>query len=358
MDTYQGEAKILPAPTGASLLDSWLESLGARFPVPGAPPIELAGWRDEYQRLSRDWGVVPRPWISMLSMTGEDRVRFLNGLVTCDVKALEKGQATYGFATDLKGRILTDLVVVAFEDRLLLEVPTTIARTFEEHLLKYVIADRVAISHESHLTSVLFAGPELGESQCGIPLPEKTLSGLQGEVQGVAVQVVRGRDMGSIPQVSMWIPSTDAESLLEDLGLGSRVAGWRAWETLRVEAGIPLFGRDFDGSNFPQETVQDEAVSYEKGCYLGQEVVARIHYRGGVQRMVRAIVLEGGDWELAGADILADDRKVGRLTSLVYSPRCSAYLGLAVIHSRAEVGIRVKLAGSTGIVREVPLDFS
>ncbi|HEY0553554.1 MAG TPA: glycine cleavage T C-terminal barrel domain-containing protein, partial [Thermoanaerobaculia bacterium] len=125
---------------------------------------------------------------------------------------------------------------------------------------------------------------------------------------------------------------------------------------LRAEAGIPRFGRDFGAENFPQETGAEEAVSYTKGCYLGQEVVARIHYRGGVQKSLRGLVFDCAA-PAPGAALLAEGREAGTVTTVVDSIALGRPIGLAILHRRgAGTGIRLEVAGGgTAEVRDLPL---
>jgi folate-binding protein YgfZ len=121
-----------------------------------------------------------------------------------------------------------------------------------------------------------------------------------------------------------------------------------AVEIARIEDGELRFGVDFSGENFPQETGRDSAVSYSKGCYLGQEVVARIHYRGGVQRLPRGLRFDGDRLADAGAELLFEGRSVGRATSAAQSPRFGA-IGLALLHQRgAAPGNRLEVSGGGG----------
>ena len=123
-----------------------------------------------------------------------------------------------------------------------------------------------------------------------------------------------------------------------------------------IENGELLFGVDFSGENFPQETGRDADISYTKGCYLGQEVVARIHYRGGVQRQPRGLLFEDGGMPPAGVELLLDGRAVGRATSVAESPRFGA-IGLGLLHQRgAAPGTRLEVAGD-GAVEVVELPF-
>jgi folate-binding protein YgfZ len=128
-------------------------------------------------------------------------------------------------------------------------------------------------------------------------------------------------------------------------------------EILRVEAGIPRFGRDFGPENFPQETGADEAVSFTKGCYLGQEVVARIHYRGGVQKALRGLVFAAGRGPRTGTRLFHDGREVGAATTVVESVALGRPVGLGIVHRRAaEPGNTLELeGGGQAEVRDLPL---
>jgi aminomethyltransferase len=177
-------------------------------------------------------------------------------------------------------------------------------------------------------------------------------------VLGTEVRLQRGGP--SVPwDYTLWVAASVAPHLIESLlkQEGVRRAGFEALEVLRVEQGLLRFGSDYGPENFPQETGLEEAVSYTKGCYLGQEVVARIHYRGGVQKMPRGLVFEEGASPQPGAAVLADGRESGTVTSVVRSPALDRSVGLAILHRRAAApGTRLDVAGGgTAEVRELPL---
>jgi len=313
----------------------------------------------EHRALRDACGLLVRSDVRGLEMTGEDRARFLNGLVTCDVKTLAPGAGVYGFLTQVKGRVLADVTVLALEDRLWLALPASEAEAIADHLARYVIVDRVEIRPLSGLRPVALIGPgaaaAMGGAEHGF---EKVYSHREVEVHGVRTRVVREADLG-VPAWTLWTPEDQVSTLAERLaaerlaGHGAREVGRRAWERLRVEAGRPLFGQDFGPDHFPQETgLEAEAVSYAKGCYLGQEVVARIHYRGGVNRLLRGLRFEGFDDEAAplGQEIVHEGREAGTVTSAVRSPSLG-HVGLAVVHKRVEPGTRVAVgAGGAEVV--------
>ena len=154
-----------------------------------------------------------------------------------------------------------------------------------------------------------------------------------------------------MPALTVWPSIADAEELI--LGLleagqrfGARLVGFKALDQFRIEAGIPWYGRDFGEANLPQETGEEEAVSYSKGCYLGQEVVARLHYRGQVSRVLCGLSFDADEVPGSGTALDLEDRPAGTLTSAVFSPRVSSIVGMAMLQRRAaEVGTRLDVEG-------------
>jgi aminomethyltransferase len=291
-----------------------------------------------------------------LELIGADRLRFLHGLVSCDVKGLAAGSGTYGFFTSGQGKVLADFALLAFEDRLWLDLPPGLDSEIAAHLAKYLIADRVEIKPLEGVVPIALLGPGLPALLPGLgSLPEGVWGHAKAEIDGMVVELARHPRFGA-PGAVAWVPAGETARFAVILSTrGARPVGFDALEILRVEAGLSRFGVDFGPENFPQETGQEEtAVSYTKGCYLGQEVVARIHYRGGVQRSLRGLRFPG---ELAerGAALSFEGREVGTVGSTARSPRFGA-IGLAILHKRgAATGTRLSLPdGSLAEVVDLP----
>jgi folate-binding protein YgfZ len=280
----------------------------------------------------------------------------LNGLVSCDVKGLTAGSGTYGFFTSGQGKVLADFALLAFEDRLWLDLPPGLDSEIAAHLAKYLIADRVEVKPLDGVVPIALVGPGLAALLPELSvLPEGGWGHGRVEIGGMEVELSRHPRFGAPGSVA-WVPAESAERFAEALSeRGARPIGFEALETLRIEAGLPRFGVDFGPENFPQETGQEEAaVSYTKGCYLGQEVVARIHYRGGVQRSMRGLRF-AGELPERGAALVFDGREAGTVGSTARSPRFGG-IGLAVVHKRgAAAGTRLTLPdGSLAEVVELP----
>lgn len=318
-------------------------------------PADFGSVDGEHRALCESCGLVERSWTSGLRMEGADRVRFLNSLVTCDVASLREGEGVYGFVTQVKGRILADVRVLAGSDRLWLELPAGKRAEIAGHLGKYVIVDQVEIQPLEE-TPLALIGPGAAEVLSGHEAPESVHGHVRADLFGTPVRLARDADYGAIPAWTLWAPAAAAAELAVELlaAEGVSAVGREAWERLRVESGLPLFGRDFGPDNFPQETGLEDAVSYTKGCYLGQEVVARIHYRGGVNKLLRGLAFDGVA-DPRGKTLIHEGREAGTVTSAVRSP-VVGHVGLAVVHRRVEPGARIEVDGG-GTADVVTLPF-
>lgn len=333
------------------------ELRGLRLPLRYAPVAE------EVEVLHEGCGLLDRSWVDRLEIAGADRARFLNGMVTCEVRDLGEGGGAYGFVTHRKGGVLSDFVALELGDRFRLELPPGRGRAVADHLGAYVLADRVEIAAPADPLPLTVAGPEtkaLLRSLLGgaLPAPAEARWGhAPVELAGHPVRLAHRPLLGE-EGWSLWVSVADASSVAEAvLEAGARPVGFEALDTVRIEAGIPWWGRDFDDTNLPQETGLDEALNFTKGCYLGQEVVARIHYRGGVNRKLRGLQFDGDEPPAEGTELLLDGRPVGKVGSVAVSPVLEGPVGLALLHARgAEPGTRLEVAGDgEAEVAELPL---
>ncbi len=314
--------------------------LGARFGGWAGNQI-VTGYGDlarEVEALRSRAGLFDRSWISRLELTGKDRQRFLHGLVTCDVKALAPGHGAYSFFTSQQGKVLADVVVHALEDRLWLELPAGKGEEISAHLEKFLIADRVEVLPLADMLPVTLLGPATEGALAGLtPLPPDPRGNSRAMVLGIEVCLARS-PLAGLPGLTLWVSASVATPLVEGLLAlpGIVPAGREAVEQVRVEAGVPAFGQDFGSDHFPQETgLEAEAVSYTKGCYLGQEVIARIHYRGKANRDVRRLLFDRAEAPPAGARLLFEGQEVGAVGSAVAPLAGGGAVGMAVLHRKA-----------------------
>ncbi len=307
-----------------------------------APADELAA---DLAALREGAALIERP-ADLLELTGPDRLRLLNGLITADVKSLAAGTTVSGFFTTGQGRILADFQLLAREESCWLVLPAGTGEMIRGHLEKYKVASRVEISQVTDRQLFELRGARAGEA---VSLPKASGEGDEA--------VVASSETGAFFHLLRAFSSekTVSEWLREGAASGLRRVSAAAVEIARIEDGELVFGVDFSGENFPQETGRESAVSYAKGCYLGQEVVARIHYRGGVQRLPRGLRFAGERMLAAGAELLLEGRPVGRATSLARSPRFGL-IGLGLVHQRGAVpGTELEVSGGgTAVVVELP----
>lgn len=306
----------------------------------------------QYKAVTEACGLWPDPSREVLVLSGEDRVRFLNGLVTCEVKDLAPGQGTRGFFTEVKGHILSDVVIRAADEHLWLELPGSSASDMVDHIQKYIVADRVEVAAAPDRKALVVLGPTASrvlapavQGERGSPAP---WSSFTTDLDGRQVLVASDEHFG-VTAWTLWTSAADLGGVQENL-LGSasvdsiREVGLAAVEAVRIEKGIPRYGPDFGPDTLPQETGLDEAVSYDKGCYLGQEVVARLHYRGQIARCLRQLRSDAGVAPPGGSRLVLDDREAGVVTSAVASPVSVEVFALAMLQRRAlEPGTRLLL---------------
>jgi len=311
----------------------------------------------EYETLVDGVGVVARNWPDHLRVSGEDRTAYLNGKVTCEIDGLGLGQGAYGFLLDAKGHIQADTTIRVLENSIWLELPAGHGPRILDHLKRFIVIDRVEIEPLEGLMPLTLVGSQaraLLESVCERALiPDRPW-----QVRHLAIESERSSEVlvssdgrWSLPALTLWPTAADAEALvgrLLDVGppFGAKLVGYQALDRFRIEAGIPWFGRDFGESNLPQETGQGEAVSYTKGCYLGQEVVARLHYRGQVSRLLCGLTLDADEVPGPATVLSLEDRVAGTLTSATFSPRVGSVVGIAMLQRRAAApGTRLDVEG-------------
>ena len=303
--------------------------LPARFGDPAA----------EYEAASRCVALFDRSDRGLLAVAGTDRKRWLHNLVTNAVTTLDDHSGAYAFALDVRGRIQFDLNVFCLPDVLWLDIDAGTIPAARAHLERYLISEDVQL----HDASAQFArlgvcGPRAGEVAARLGVSDfSALSALSSrELEGGAVRFVR-HDFAGRPGFELVVPRDDGgvwwQRLVQDGG--AVPAGWRTLDVLRIEAGIPWLHRDLDDSVLPPETGQTgRAVSYQKGCYLGQEIVERMRSRGALaRRLVRLWAPDGGDVRVP-APLFQNEQEVGRLTSLVRHPLVQRWVGLGYLKTR------------------------
>jgi folate-binding protein YgfZ len=302
-----------------------LTGTGASEPGGATIPPDFSDPRAEFQALLSGCGFYDLSWRPKIAVSGGDRVRWMNGMVTNNVRDLAQGHGVYAFMLNAQGRIQADLHVFQRRESLLLDTERGQRDKILELFDRYIIADDVEISDISDkLGAVGVTGPESRQvlERAGIGVPD--LAPLQFADIPWHVRTITLLRSGEEARES-WQLWTDPEcaSELRDalLEAGARATGSTALNLFRIARGIPQFGVDIRDRDLPQETGQTRALNFTKGCYLGQEIVERIRSRGAVHRQFTAFEVEGALPEV-GAKILAreDEKEVGEITSSAVLP--------------------------------------
>ncbi len=272
----------------------------------------------------------------------------LNGLLTCDVAPLSNGHGTYGVALTSKGKVIADVTVYAMDESFLVEVPRAVWEAWKGLVAKFVNPRLAKRTDETELTSAIgIFGPRASSIIAAMtgsdtaPLEALPMYGhVTLSIDDVIVNVARIPDLG-VDGYRVLAVRDEFERLRDAaLAQGARMAGSAAVEAARVEAGRPLCGVDMDESTLPQEANLEalNAISYTKGCYTGQEIVARLHFRGHVNKRVVGLRVDGSAVPAAGTPVLGSEGKeVGDIRSSVMSPRFGP-IALAMIRRELNPG--------------------
>jgi folate-binding protein YgfZ len=318
----------------------------------------------EFDALRTGCGVYDLGFRAKISLTGGDRVRWLNGMVTNNIRDLAEGHGVYAFLLNPQGRILGDMVAYNCGDSLLVDTDRSqvekILATFDH----YIIMDDVEVNDLGQkVTAVGVSGPKSREvlKAAGFAVPEIVPLEVQ-EVswRGAQCSLVRG-EQAQQDAYEIWLAPESVQQFWEALlAAGASPVGAAALEMDRIASGIPLYGVDIRERDLPQETEQARALNFSKGCYVGQEIVERIRSRGNVHRKFTGFVPQDGAPLTPGAKVMVGDvageKEVGEITSattLPHQPTQSIALG----YIRREHAIphkEVTIAGAKAWVAALP----
>ncbi len=331
-------------------------------------PGSFGSVEEEYWTLKNSAGVADLSYRGRILVRGEDAPRFLHGMVTNDVKGLQIGQGNYAFLLNVQGHILADLRILRLDaESFLLDCEPQSHQTIWQQLDRHIIADVVEMEdRRGELACLALEGPSAREvliQATGADIP--TMNTL-GHVYGEDFQA-RLLHTSLCGEEGYWILAAPdrAADLLDSLlarGTGegrnraTRPVGLEALEARRIEAGIPRFGVDITDKHLPQETGQMHAISFTKGCYIGQEVVERIRSRGHVNRKLMQLLVEGRREIAPETPILIDGQPAGSTGSSAYSFGLGKTVAFAYLRREcAEAGKRVTMGTIAAEVVELQL---
>jgi len=338
-------------------LRAWHETRGGRFD--GERLLDHGDPRREYEALRAGAGLWDRSDWVVWRLTGEGRLGFLHKVCTQEVR-IEPGRGAYGCVLTVKGGMKGDLWVFArAEDALVVTSPAAAAQ-LAPYLARYALFDPVKIltaetDPAGPLTLLSVWGPRAVEvvaaATGSAELPTDALAHRACTIAGAEVLVARD-DLADAPGLDLILPLADAPAALAALvEVGAIPVGEQAVEQVRIEAGVPLYGADMDESTIPVEAgLGERAISYSKGCYVGQEVIVRIAHRGKVNRVLTGFHVAGDAAPALPAPVFAGEKEVSRITSLARSPRLGgAWIGLGLLHRKhIEGGSELRVGAPDG----------
>jgi folate-binding protein YgfZ len=308
-------------------------------------------------------------WLRRIGLRGEDRFRWLSGMVTNGVDSLAENAGAYNLVLNAQGRIQGDCYVWRDGEKLEIEVTAEQADALLAHFDKFIIMDDVELFAVEGVAALGLTGPEAARVLSALgaePLPEELTSApaLLKTAQGeIVVRIDRG--FGTVdPHYAVWAAVEAIPSLWQAaIAAGAVAVGSQAIETLRVVEGIPAYGVDIQSRDLAQETGQDRALSFTKGCYLGQEIVERIRSRGQVHRHLRALELfieDSIELPANGIEFQGASKTAGNLAS-VAALRLNGrrrIFAIGMIRAEAEVGGRpLAFEGGTAQILTSPPNF-
>jgi len=296
-----------------------------------------------YTALRETAGWLELPGRGKIRLTGEDRARLLHAMTTNHIQQLTPGTGCYAFFLTAQGRILSDVNVLCLPDAFLLDTEPETRQTVYAHLDKYIIADDVVLEDvTSELTTIALQGPQAGAVLAKIGAPEP--NGEYGHQEWNHCRVVR------MPGAYFFLfaPPAQRDALVEQLeSAGAVAADAEAFQVVRIEQGRPRYGEDISERFLAQEANLPRALHFQKGCYLGQEIVERVRSRGQVHRLLMPVEIDSAEPPSPGTKL-----PWGEITSAAYSPALNKVVALAYVRTElATAGTELPLPGHSAMVR-------
>ena len=267
-----------------------------------------------------------------IKLTGEDCARLLHAMSTNHIQQLTPGSGCYAFFLNDKGRVLADANILCLPEHFLLDVEPEVREKLYQHLDHYIIADDVTIEDVTNTTATIaIEGPQSAEvlAAAGAPVPEADYASIEWGARLVA----RLNSTGSLGFFVFAPVAEKAELIVQLEAAGAEAGDPEAFGVVRLEQGKARYGEDLSERYLAQEANQPQALHFNKGCYLGQEIVERVRSRGQIHRVLMPLVLETKEPPEPGAKLQIGDASVAEITSAAYSPALGKVVALAYVRA-------------------------
>jgi folate-binding protein YgfZ len=318
----------------------------------------------EFRQLTSGCGIYDLGWRAKIALRGTDRTRWLNGMVTNNIKDLPANRGNYSFILNPQGRILGDLYAYNRSEYILVDTERSQLETLLKVFDHYIIMDDVDVADQSNsVTAIGIQGPESIKTlkNAGIEIPDvepMQVVDLNCDGKGISITRMASEEFLTF---ELWMSAENSPAIWNALlRAGAVPVGSDALEKFRVMIGFPKYGTDIRERDLPQETEQTHALNFSKGCYVGQEIVERIRSRGNVHRTFHGFVLNG-DAPPRGAKLQADGKDVGEITSVNHIPFRDGERAVALGYIRREIlerGATITYAGGEAKPAEVPFSLA
>ena len=311
---------------------------------------DAASRKEEYQRVIETAGFCRSLGATLIELSGNDRASFLHNLCTADIQGLQTGEGCELFFPNVQGKTIGHGFAFALSKSILLSSAPDQAEVLLPHLDRYLIREDVQLLDQSNAWQQwALCGPQAEwfcQEKLGLQIGAENLSHAQTTYDDRTLRCCR-TDFFGLPGFFLQIEASACESLATALAAMSADCDASVFECLRIQAGSPLFGRDITPKNFPQEIDRDaRAISFNKGCYLGQETIARIDALGQVQQLLRRLQFSTSDTlPPAGSLLEVAGKKAGHLTSVSRTPVDGVVVALGMVRrTHADAGAQLSCA--------------
>jgi len=280
-----------------------------------------------------------------IRVLGEDRARLLHAMTTQDVQSLTPGHGAYAFFLNAQGRILGDVNIFCREDCFLLDTEPEIRQKLFDHIDRYIIADDVTLEDATgEMATIAIEGPHASAvlERLDAPVPDADYE--TRAWSGMIVARVSSTGAGGFFIFLNPAKKADLIAAIEGQGIGEATPDDA--RTVRIEHGRPRYGEEITERYLVQETAQLQAVSFSKGCYLGQEIVERVRSRAQIHRVLRRLEVDSPDTPAAGGKLKSPDGQAdgGEIASAAFSPALGKVAALAYVRTQfAEPGTALRL---------------
>lgn len=295
---------------------------------------------DEYRAITERAGLVDFSQRTRIEVSGDDRTSFLHNLSTNDVKTLKPGEGCEAFFLDARGHVLGHVFLFCRPRSIVVETVAGQNESLVKHLERYLIREKVELADRTCEWGEIFvAGAESHRmlSQLAVDVPVDRLASAESEIAGHAATIVCVDITPGVGYVILTHCAAQQAISQALFSVGFLPCRASSLESARIEAGFPWYGQDITDKNLPQEVGRDElAISFKKGCYIGQETVARIDALGHVNKKLVRLRFTGEQVPPPGTELLRGDQPAGQVTSAAYSPRHIAPVALTYLRRGME----------------------